>query len=361
MKSLLVTLILAAYSLGVLAQSKTTSDKVVKATEKVNQKTEKLSNASNQVANQAGQISSNAQNVIKNVKAVVKVFEPILQYFKRNKKIAATKTSNESEISSNGTNSSSNGLETATPTEYPNFPPMPPSTATNETNSSSNPSEGSFPTTSNSESGSANYPSFPNYGTPENEEYNSDGSANWGNQDNAVFGNCLDAFSGKIKNLGEGEENPNSIDLIFLAPSDGQNAYYLITPDFAKNNASADAFWGSATTDNPVKKWNDVNESQVAETKITGTQFFKIKTNTQLISAVKSARGYASFYSSISKLDGKVFAVKTNMNNRDAYALIYIAKHIGTSGSNGCLKIFIKCNGIDSNGDGYSEPINYNR
>lgn len=324
------------------AQEKPVTDKVVEAAEKTNKKSQQISEASNKVKEQAQQVGTNAQNIASNVKAVIKIFEPILQHFKKKKKPVPTGNDavviNTSQVKSEN----SNNTNTSPAAEGNNSTPQP----------ANNNYEASPADTA---------PPHFNYGVSESPAYNTDGTANWGNQYNAEFGCYLDAFSGTILDGGSAEDKPNSVDLIFLAPNDGQNAYYIITPNLAHDNVSADAFWGSATTDNPVKSWKEVNESEVALTTLTGAQFEKIQYNENLRGAVKQAKGFASFYISLNKLDGKVFAVKSTMANRDAYALIYVVKHVGTSGSGGYLKVKIKCTGFDNNGDGNPDVSEYNR
>jgi hypothetical protein len=51
-------------------------------------------------------------------------------------------------------------------------------------------------------------------------------------------------------------------------------------------------------------------------------------------------------------LDGKVFAIRTQIENRTSYALIYVVEHVGVMGSSCFLKVKLKVNGLDANGDG---------
>jgi hypothetical protein len=314
MKKTIFMLLLCSICCAADAQKKKTGEKVVEASEKLNKKSKVVVDVSNRVTDQSQQMGENVKNVTENVKKLIRVFEPIfkLHFKKKNRKenneaLAAGNTQTKQE-SNNG------AIADSVPANAANA-------------------------------------AYESPGVPENDDYNSDGTANWGNQYNAEYGCYLDALTGSILDGGTAEDRPNSVDLVYLAPNDGQNAYYLITPNFAHDNITADAYWGSATTDNPVKTWKDVNESEVAATTLTGAQFEKIQYNEQLRGAVKSAKGFASFFISSNKLDGKVFAVKTTMGSRDAFALIYVVKHVGTSGSGGHLKVKIKCTGFDSNGD----------
>lgn len=318
------------------AQKQTGTEKVITASEKINKKSQQISEASNQAANQMAQAGENAKVVAANVKRLIKVFEPIFKlHFKKKKAVSgntepATVNTTAVTAAANETPAAPQPIPEAAPANYADAP---------------------VPAI---DGGYKNY-------QPESDDYNTDGSANWGNQYNAEFGNYLDAFTGTILDGGSAEDKPTAVDLIFLAPNDGQNAYYIITPNFAHDNGSADAFWGSATTDNPVKSWKAVNESEVAVTTLTGQQFEKLQYSEQLRGAVKQAKCFASFYSSTTKLEGKVFAVKTEMLGRSAYALIYVMKHVGTSGSSGYLKVKIKCTGFDNNGDGNPDAGMYYR
>lgn len=189
---------------------------------------------------------------------------------------------------------------------------------------------------------------------------NPDASGNWGNQSNGKYGNCLDALTGTIMGMGEAEANPNTVDLMFFAPSDGQNAYYLMTPSFARNNTTATYMTQHAS--DGVMKWRDVNETEVALSNITIGQFDQINSNAQIANAVRNTKGYSGYYLSAgNKLDGQVFAVKAQLENREVYALVAVEKHIGTSGSNGYLKIRIKSQGIDNNRNGYPDANQYSR
>lgn len=189
---------------------------------------------------------------------------------------------------------------------------------------------------------------------------NADGSGNWGNQNNGLYGNCLDVLTGTVMSMGEAEDKPGSIDLMFFAPADGQNTYVLMTPSFAKNNSTAT--YMTAHASDGITKWKEITESEVALTKLTISQFDKIQTNTQITGAVKNAVNYTGWYTSVgTKLEGQVFAVKVEQDNRTVYALIAVEKHFGTSGSNGYLKIKVKSQGIDTNNDGMVDPNAYLR
>lgn len=204
----------------------------------------------------------------------------------------------------------------------------------------------------------ANY--LPHQSLPVNNDatINHDGSGNWGNQ-NSLYGNCLDVMTGTVMGMGEATKSPRSVDIIFFAPGDGQNTYHLMTPEFARNNSTA-TYMTDHVSDQ-VSKWSDVNESEVALTKLTIGQFNKIQNNDQLQSTVLNTQNYSGYYSSAGqKLDGKVFAVKVQMDNREVFALIAITAHYGTTGSNGYLKIQVKTTGLVNN-DGIIQANSYLR
>lgn len=179
------------------------------------------------------------------------------------------------------------------------------------------------------------------------ETINMDGTGNWGNQNNGVYGNCLDVLTGTIMGVGEAEESPKNVDIIFIAAN---GSYQLWSPQYARDEVAAE--YTSRSTHESVTKWNDVNESEIAETRITGGQFDKIQTNGQIMSAVKNASNYRSSLTLFGKLEGKVFAVRTELEDRTVYGLIRIVKHYGTEGTNGYLKIQIKSQQLGNMQDG---------
>lgn len=189
---------------------------------------------------------------------------------------------------------------------------------------------------------------------------NNDGTGNWGNQNNGLYGNCLDVMTGSVMGMGDAAQTPASVDLMFFAPADGQNTYYLMTPGFAKSNSTAG--YMTEHVSEQVMQWTDVNESEVALTKLTIGQFNQIQNNGQIQSAVRNAQDYSGNYASVGqKLDGQVFAVKMQMDNREVYGLVAVIKQMGTSGSSGYLKIKIKSTGIDLNKDGQADASAYQR
>ncbi len=203
-------------------------------------------------------------------------------------------------------------------------------------------------------------PQQPNLPVNNPASVNNDGTGNWGNQNNGLYGNCLDALTGTVMGMGEAMDKPGSVDLLFFAPSDGQNTYTIMTPGFARNNGTAT--YMTEHTSDQVQQWKEVNETEVALTKLTIGQFNQIQNNNQINGAVRNAQNYAGYYSSVGqKLDGAVLAVKAQMDTREVYALIAVDKQIGTSGSNGYLRIRIKAQGIDPNNNGFPNPNSYIR
>jgi hypothetical protein len=203
---------------------------------------------------------------------------------------------------------------------------------------------------------------LPNQSLPVNNpsSINNDGSGNWGNQNNGLYGNCLDALTGTVMGMGEAAEKPGSVDLMFFAPADGQNTYTIMTPGFARNNGTATYMTEHAS--DQVMQWNDVNETEVALTRLTLGQFDQIQNNNQILNAVRMAQNYSGYYSAVGqKLDGMVFAVKAELESRQVYALIAVSRQVGTSGSNGYLKIRIKAQGVDANANGAPNANFYQR
>jgi hypothetical protein len=163
-------------------------------------------------------------------------------------------------------------------------------------------------------------------------------------------------LTGTVMGLGEAESTPKNVDVIFVTAN---GCYQLWTPNYARNEVAAQ--YSSRSTTESAGKWSDINETEIAETRITMSQFDQIQNNNQILNAVKNAQNYASSITEFGKLDGKVFAVKAELENRTVYGLIAIVKQIGTDGSNGYLKIKIKAQGIDNNQNGQINANSYLR
>ena len=303
----------------------------------------------------------NVERTINKGKSIIDVFQPYLlkareiygQAKQLVKDVKKTKVGNTANAEQDYGNSG-----TAPASEYPAPSSTPPAASYPSSAPESAPAAAPAP--------SGTYGAYENY-TPQ--QYlpidnpaivNSDGTGNWGNQNNGLYGNCLDVMTGTVVGMGEAEDKPDAVDLMFFAPSDGQNTYVLMTPSFARNNSTATYLTQHAS--DGVTKWKDVTESEVALTRLTLAQFDRIQNNNQIAGAVKNAVNYAGYYSSVgTKLEGQVFAVKVEQENRTVYALVAIVRHFGTSGSNGYLKIKVKSQGIDNNRDGVVDPSAYIR
>jgi hypothetical protein len=138
--------------------------------------------------------------------------------------------------------------------------------------------------------------------------------------------------------------------------------YALLTPAYVKNDIFANYYFrGPLYKDAniPVRQWDVVNESEIALTQLTGAQFDKIRDNNQLMAVIKRIPGFKEKFESRTKIEGKVFAIKTEMGDRTAYGLLLVTNHYGTTGSSGYLKIKLKVTGFDGNNDGYPDPELY--
>ena len=314
-----------------------------------------------------------ANNAVNKASNVIAVFQPYLlkarQIFYDAKQLGTdVKNSSRAMFKKNGAgnNQYGNGYDTSQYTNYPYPDTGRMYTSANANNSYNQNNNNSYNQNNNNnygnssnQNGSNTYASnsnaqhyLPDQNLPINNpaSINNDGTGNWGNQNNGLYGNCLDVMTGTVMGMGDAAQAPTSVDLIFFAPADGQNTYYLMTPGFARNNGTAT--YMTEHVSDQVQQWSDVNESEVALTKLTIGQFNQIQNNGQIQSAVRNAQNYSGNYSSVEqKLDGKVFAVKVQMDSREVYALVAIIKQFGTSGSSGYLKIQIKSSGID-NGSG---------
>ena len=312
-----------------VVNKKSVTGKVTEQSKKINDKTREISDASNEVANQAKQAADNIKNITANIKAVLKIFEPVLSFhFKKNKAIKADADKN---------------LPAGNETLSAQDPP--PAVAENN---------GSYPAAApgnapvNNADGPAN--NYASYGQPESDTYNQDGTMNMGHQNNGRFGNCLNLLEAKVMGMGEAEDNPGKIDLIFLSQYGGLG--FSLSSPFEAPTINEGV---------PAKNWKERNETEIAETKLTLSQFEKITTNAALMNSVKNTRGFGGYFYTSNKMDGRVFAVKLLQDNKEVYALLAVYKQFGTGGSNGYLQIKIKVQGIDKNADGNPDPNAYLR
>jgi hypothetical protein len=327
-KIMIITVALTAWFYSA-AQEQPKKPKVVKASEKINQKTQKASEVSNEVVNQSQQTAANMQNVVNNAKVVIKIFEPILRF-----RLKKQNTTAPTDVTVNNTPPPPNP-----PAEQQSAAPLP---------------DYNNPAVYVTQNDIAQ-------GVPvvaESPAYNADGTANLGSQNNKKFGCYINVLQGAIWDDIDAAGNSKAVDLIFTATNSFNEQvpmYAFLTPSYVKNDAFAYNFFkGTKYKDRniPPASWDEVNESEVALTALTGEQFEKIQNNNQLMAVVKQIKGFGQKVESRTKMEGKVIAIKTEMGDRTAYGLIYIVNHYGTTGDNGYLKIKIKVTGFDTNGDG---------
>lgn len=305
-------------------------EKVVAGSESLNRSSQKMNEKTNAISNQVQQAGNNVKAAVENVKAVIRVFEPILGLHLKRKsgmtEVSQTESPS-SESAGNMTSAPDSGMQVAAAGM--------PAVAESNPIAAANPVEM----------------------VAESANYNTDGTANLGNQNNQNFGCYVDILRGKIMDDIDAAGNTSNVDIIFTATDYYGSApmFALLTPAYVKNDAFSNYYFrGPVYKDAhiPVKEWDQVNESQVALTALTGAQFDKIQDNNQLTAVVKKIPGFKDKFESRTKINGKVFAIKTEMGDRTAYGLLYVVDQLGTTGVNGYLKIRIKVTGFDSNGDG---------
>ncbi len=296
------------------------------------------------------------QQAVNKVKTIVAVFQPYLikakELYSQGKELAGNVKGAARGLNGSTANSGTTGSSTYTDNSstYPPATTSPPTTGDygNATGTTDPYAAGTTPPAE--------------YYLPVNEPatVNNDGSGNWGNQNNALYGNCLDVMTGTVMGMGEAADNPGSVDLIFFASTDVPGNYVVITPNYVRTNA-ASTYMTQHTSD-PVLQWKDVSESEVALTKMTIGQFNQIQNNSQISNAVRNAQNYAGYLNFVGqRLEGQVLAVRTQMENREVYALVAVEKQLGVSGSNGYLKIRIKAQGVDNNNNGIPDANYYIR
>lgn len=299
---------------------KTGINKAVKSTEQINKTSKEIQEGSAEMNAQMTQAGENVKSGIKNLKSIIKIFEPIFRL--HNKNNSAEEQSNTSIQDSEQSSNQSSPVE-STSQEIPS-------------------SENEIP--------SEDF-------VPESPSYNSDGTANLGNQNHKLYGCYLDVMSGSVLDDIEASENTAGVDLVYTATDYYGSApmYALLTPAYVKNDVFANYYFrGPRYKDAniPMRQWEEANESEIALTNLTVDKFDKIKNNNQLLAVINQTAGFKEKYESRTKLNGKVFAIRTHLENRDAYALICVLDQFGTTGTNGFLKIKIKVTGFDNNGDG---------
>jgi len=317
------------------AQDPQTEGKLLKTTGKLNQGVQKMNEKSATASQHLQQTGDGVKSTVENVKAVIRVFEPIVRFRLKRKK------------------TESSGTEGAPA-------PEPPSTEGNA--SAMIPGAAGSPVPADDLSYNSIETGMQT--VTESPLYNADGTANLGNQNNSKFGCYLDFTQGRVMDEIDAAGNSSGVDLIFTATDYYGSApmYALLTPAYVKNDFFSNYYFrGPLFKDAniPVKQWDEVNESEVALTQLTGSQFDKIQDNNQLMAVIKRISGFKEKFESRTKINEKVFAVKTEMGNRTAYGLMYVTNHYGTTGTNGYLTVKLKVTGFDSNGDGYPDSNMY--
>lgn len=307
-------IVIAMASSNLHAQEKR-NDKVKTASERAQQKANQAAQYSQEVSNNVQNAGQQVQATVANVKSIIAVFEPIFRLRRKKTEPMAEPVPTQQ--------NTENTVETT------------PNTPTAET----------LPTEA------------PSVFVPESNVYNADGSANWGSQNHQEFGCYLDVMRGQILDDISVATETQSVDIIFTATDHFGNAtaYGLLTPSYVKNDVFANYYFRGAKYKDaniPPRAWQQVNESEIALTALTGEQFARIQNNQQLEAVVKQVQGFRNHFESRTKLAGKVFAVKTEMANRTCYGLIHVVNHYGTSGTNGYLQVKIKVTGLDANNDG---------
>jgi hypothetical protein len=303
---------------------------------KVKEKTEKASRSTREVAEGVEAVGNSVNAIADNVNEVIRVIQPFINVFKKNKK-EQEMTQTDQPVMNNTNQSGSDP---------------------SNTNQSSDQQQGS-------DINSDTYAQPDNYGNsmqqsfPSQEGstiYFSDGSAYLGCLDHRKYGAYLDARKGLIYDDVDAGEYADQIDLIFMANSNSRgDMYRLFSPGHALEPGGFKDLMGErykSINQNPIKKWSRANLAKVGLTPLTEEQFDRIQSNKQLYGVVKNVPKYATMYRSNEKLDGKVFAIKTETADRVAYALLCVVKQYGTVGSTSYLQVKLKVHGIDENGDG---------
>jgi len=315
----------------ILEGSITAQENTSNKSSKMTKKTEQLNTKTSELNNQTQQSAENIKKAAKNIKSIISVFEPILS-LKLNKKITAESQEN---------------------------PPDPHDAIVEQTQQ-----ESGTASTAVTEPQSAETEAQGTVAHSEDPLYNSDGTANLGNQNHQEYGCYIDIMTGTVMDDVDAEGQTGRVDLIFTATEYYGSApmYAFLTPAYVKNDIFSNYYFrGPVYKDAniPARQWDEVNESEIALTKLTAIQFDKIKNNDQLLAVVKNTPGFKDKFESRTKIEGKVFAIKTEMGNRTTYGLMQVVNHYGTTGKNGYLKIKLKVTGVDSNGDGQPDIQSY--
>lgn len=327
----------------VFSQVEKSGGKTETAAEKLNSGVQKVAEKTASFQKQVNQTGEHLKSAIENVKTIIRVFEPILQFHLRRKSNPA-----------GGHDNQPPGIDNIQGDTVTSVSPV---------------AAGSLDSSENQQTASSEHVSYEAMASglemvSDNPFYNADGTANLGSQNNSNYGCYLDVVRGRVLDDIDAATNTGNVDIIFTATDYYGSApmYALLTPAYARNDLFANYYFrGPLYKDAniPVRQWDRVNESEIALTQLTGTQFDKIQDNNQLMAVVKQIPGFREKFESRTKLEGKVFAVKTEMGDRTVYGLLHVVNHYGTTGSTGYLKIRLKVTGIDSDGDGLPDRMNY--
>lgn len=294
--------------------------KIVRKTGQMESKSQTLQTDSEELQKKVEGTTHNIKSTASNVKKILSIFDPII-YFHSRKRVVEDGIPSESEYANDSTSSDTN-----------------------------------FPT-----EGGSNDVSDTEVQDPDG---SSDATTMLGSQNHKEFGCYLDLGTGTVLDDIDAAENTSRVDLIFAATDYFGSAlmYAFLSPATVKSDAFAHYYFrGSKYKDQhiPVRQWEEANESEMAMTSLTLSQFEKINSNKQLMAVVQQISGFKDRLESRSKLTGKIIACKTEIQSRTVYALIAVLDHYGNHGSNGCLKIKIKLSGIDLNGDSIPDPDAY--
>lgn len=292
-----------------------------KTGQKIVKSTEKAMNTTNETAKNTTQISQNMQTVSQNVKEIVRIFEPFKVKAKKENQVQV----GNGEIQGGATYS----LEVEPNATNPNEEQQ-------NTNASSSSNEAPYTT-----------PNTNNAETTPSGNYNSDGSANLGTQNHATYGNFLDMNKGEILDNITAPSASQSVDLIFTATKYSNDILYaFFSPYFAKNSHTSKLYnYGTKYKRNephPASSWDYTNESQVALTNLSAAQFDKFTDPAQVAAYVKQVQNFKEAVEIKNQVAGKILAIKTQMDNRTTYGLLYITEQFGTVGENSYVKVKLK-------------------
>ncbi len=314
--------LLALLNHTIWTQSNSNGSQLERTSEKMSAQSKNIQLQSEKIQQKSQETSENLKAATANIKKIIRIFEPISFFHSISKPASQSEESNIEAKSEDG-NRTETQQEVATADGS-----LAQATTANET------------------------------------AYSTDGSAFWGNQNHKIYGCYLDISTGSILDEIDAAGNTAAVDVVFTATDHFGSSpmYAFLSPALVKNDFFASYYFrGPLYKDQniPMKQWDEVNESELAMTNLTLAQFDKITNNSQLQAVLKQTSAFKDRIESRTKLNGKVIAVRTHIQNREAIGLIAILDHLGTTGTSGCLKIKIKVTGFDQNGDGLADPVIY--